>query len=223
MAQDRPRVTLQMSELLAGLVQLTLEHLDVDVQRAGPGADGGTSDALLVDLDAAAAARGRARSVVGLTRKWEPTARLAAFTDGIDDLVQVPFAPDEIVVRTIGALRRATGRAVSLRPRVTVGRVEVDLLEGGVRLNGQLIRLTVLEQTLLYMLMAAPEKILEREEILSTIWGESSAVTSNVIDRHIRDLRVKLQESWKSPRYIETIPGRGYRFIGGGDGASKQN
>jgi DNA-binding response OmpR family regulator len=56
--------------------------------------------------------------------------------------------------------------------------------------------------------------VLTRDEVLRNIWGGETAVTSNVIDRHIRDLRVKLGESWRQPSVIETVPGQGYRFIG---------
>lgn len=199
-----------MPELLAGVVGLALRHLDCDVAVG----DGVAADALLVDLDAGSdVPRSGRASVVGLTRRREPSERLAAFAR-VDDLVPIPFAPHEVAMRTMVALRRATGRDVALRPRAPIGRFEVDLLGGTIWLDGRPVRLTLLEQNLLYLFLSRPGATMDRAAILSSIWG-GEAVTSNVIDRHIRDLRVKLQEEWRDPRFIETVPGKGYRFIGG--------
>jgi two-component system KDP operon response regulator KdpE len=118
------------------------------------------------------------------------------------------------VVRTIAALMRPTGRKIAIEMKMRVGRFEMDLQEPGVRLADTAVKLTLLEQTLLYLFLANPGKVLKREDILMNIWGSQSAVTSNVIDRHIRDLRVKLQERWQEPKFIATEPGEGYRFVG---------
>jgi DNA-binding response OmpR family regulator len=52
-----------------------------------------------------------------------------------------------------------------------------------------------------------------RDEILDALWGVDYAAESNVIDRHIRNLRAKLQDDWRKPRFIVTVPGKGYRCI----------
>ena len=54
--------------------------------------------------------------------------------------------------------------------------------------------------------------MLTRESLLASIWGGDFQIESNVVDRHIRELRVKLDDDWRTPRYIETVPGKGYRF-----------
>ena len=54
--------------------------------------------------------------------------------------------------------------------------------------------------------------MLTRETLLQTIWGSEFEIESNVVDRHIRELRIKLGDDWRQPRYIETVPGKGYRF-----------
>jgi DNA-binding response OmpR family regulator len=53
---------------------------------------------------------------------------------------------------------------------------------------------------------------LSREELLTSIWGGEFEIESNVVDRHIRELRVKLGDDWRTPQFIETVPGKGYRF-----------
>ena len=57
-----------------------------------------------------------------------------------------------------------------------------------------------------------PERARIAEELLSSIWGGEFEIESNVVDRHIRELRVKLGDDWRTPMFIETVPGRGYRF-----------
>ena len=52
-----------------------------------------------------------------------------------------------------------------------------------------------------------------RDEILDAIWGTDFVSESNIVDRHVRSLRVKLQDDYRRPRFIATVPGRGYRFI----------
>ena len=52
-----------------------------------------------------------------------------------------------------------------------------------------------------------------RDEILDAIWGVDFVAESNIVDRHIRSLRIKLQDDYRHPRFIATVPGQGYRFI----------
>ena len=52
-----------------------------------------------------------------------------------------------------------------------------------------------------------------RDDILDAIWGTDFVAESNIVDRHIRSLRVKLQDDYRHPRFIATVPGKGYRFI----------
>ena len=91
--------------------------------------------------------------------------------------------------------------------------LEVDVEEQTVKLDGAKgVTLTPLQQTLLYILAANEGEVLTRETLLTSIWGADFQMESNVVDRHIRELRVKLSDDWRAPRYIETVPGMGYRF-----------
>ena len=82
-----------------------------------------------------------------------------------------------------------------------------------VRAGGRELHLTSLEQSLLYLLAENAGRLLTRDEILNYLWGADYEAESNVVDRHIRNLRVKLQDHSRPPRYIATVPGRGYRFL----------
>ena len=75
------------------------------------------------------------------------------------------------------------------------------------------LHLTSLEQSLLYLLAANAGRVLTRDEILDYLWGADYVAESNIVDRHIRNLRIKLQDHSQRPRYIATVPGRGYRFV----------
>jgi DNA-binding response OmpR family regulator len=98
-------------------------------------------------------------------------------------------------------------------PVISVGEMEIDVLHRRVRVDGQDLHLTPLELSLLYLLAANPGRILTRDEILDHLWGGDYAAESNVVDRQIRTLRAKLQDDWRRPRYIATVPGKGYRFV----------
>ena len=70
-----------------------------------------------------------------------------------------------------------------------------------------------LEQSLLYLLAVNAGRLVTRDEILDHLWGTGYAAESNVVDRHICNLRKKLQNHWRRPRYTATEPGRGYGFV----------
>jgi DNA-binding response OmpR family regulator len=88
------------------------------------------------------------------------------------------------------------------------------VLEGGIPgLLQQVPILAGLDPTLLYLLAANAGQVLTRDEILDHLWGTDFVVESNLVDRHIRDLRAHLQNDWRRPRFIATVPGQGYRFV----------
>jgi DNA-binding response OmpR family regulator len=102
---------------------------------------------------------------------------------------------------------------VVFTPVLQLGDLEIDILNRLVRVQGKELHLTSLEQSLLYLLAANAGRLLSRDEILDQLWGIDYVAESNVVDRHVRNLRIKLQNGWRHPRYIATIPGRGYRFV----------
>ena len=63
------------------------------------------------------------------------------------------------------------------------------------------------------LLAANAGRVVTREEILDVVWGTDFIASSNLVDQHIRALRVKLQNDWRRPRFIATVPGKGYRFL----------
>ena len=165
---------------------------------------------------AAGHARSRRRErlpVIALTRRGDLATKLAAFEQGVDDILTVPFSPEEFVARTLALMRRTYREAFAFTPVLRLGELEIDILNRCVRVAGHELHLTSLEQSLLYLLAANAGRVLTRDEILDHLWGVDYMAESNVVDRHVRNLRAKLQNDWRRPRYIATVPGQGYRFV----------
>jgi DNA-binding response OmpR family regulator len=151
--------------------------------------------------------------VIGLTRRGDLKTKLAAFEAGVDDILTVPFAPEELLARVIALVRRAYSDAVTFTPVIKLGELEIDILNRTVRAGTSERHLTSLEQSLLYLLAANAGRVVTREQILDTLWGVDYVAESNVVDRQIRNLRGRLQNDSRVPRFIATVPGRGYRFL----------
>jgi DNA-binding response OmpR family regulator len=151
--------------------------------------------------------------IIGLTRRGDLSTKLAAFDAGVDDILTIPFAPEELLARVIAVLRRSYSDSISFTPVIKVGELEIDILKRTVRAGTSELHLTSLEQSLLYLLAANAGRVVTREEILDTLWGVDYVAESNVVDRQIRNLRARPQNDWREPRFIATVPGRGYRFL----------
>ncbi len=151
--------------------------------------------------------------VIALTRRGDLKTKLVAFEAGVDDILTVPFSPEELVARLLAILRRTYREAVVFTPVLRIGELEIDILHRRVVAGGSELHLTSLEQSLLYLLAANAGRLLTRDEILDHLWGMDYVAESTVVDRHVRNLRVKLQDDHRRPRYIATVPGRGYRFV----------
>jgi two-component system, OmpR family, alkaline phosphatase synthesis response regulator PhoP len=151
--------------------------------------------------------------VLGLTRRGDLPTRLKAFDLGVDDILVVPFSPEELLARSIVLTRRAFGIDRPIVPTIRLGEMEINILKREVRTGNSVIHLSSIEQSLLYLLASRSGRVVTRDEILDGVWGTDFVAESNVVDRHIRGLRVKLQNDYRHPRFIATVPGQGYRFI----------
>ena len=178
-----------------------LAVLDVDIDK-GAG----------IELVGRWKSRGRRLPIIGMTHRNTIEARLTAFQRGVDDLLVLPFEPEELVARCLGVMRRIHARDVAFLPEVTIGGLAIDLLRQRLKADGRELELTRIEKALLYILAANAGQVMSRDRLLDYVWGLDREVGSNLIDRHVRDLRVKLGDEWREARFIETIPGEGYRF-----------
>ncbi len=148
--------------------------------------------------------------VIFLTARTTEQDKLDGFELGADDYVTKPFSLKELKAR-VGAVLRRTGGARSL---YRFGDVEVDLDNYVIRHDKEEERLSNREQELLRYLIEHRNKVLPREELLTSIWKYSPNVTTRTVDTHILNVRKKLRDDAANPRFIETMHGVGYRFIG---------
>jgi DNA-binding response OmpR family regulator len=151
--------------------------------------------------------------VLGLTRRGDLATKLRAFELGVDDILAIPFSPEELLARSIVITRRASGIDRPIMPTIRLGEMEIDILNREVRTGTSVVHLSGIEQSLLYLLASRSGRVISRDEILDGVWGTDFVAESNIVDRHIRSLRIKLQNDYRRPRFIATVPGQGYRFI----------
>src|SRR5439155_1723578 len=164
-------------------------------------------------LDATQGPSGVRIPVLALTRRGDLKTKLAAFEQGVDDIMTVPFSPEELLARVLAITRRTYGGSPAFNPVIKLGEIEIDILNRKIKAGTSDLHLTPLEQSLLYLLAANAGRVLTRDEIMDALWGTDYVAESNTVDRHVRNLRAKLQNNWRKPRFIATEPGRGYRFV----------
>jgi DNA-binding response OmpR family regulator len=217
--------------LVVDLIELTLNHGLFVVRAARSLAEANTilsewqphlavvdmdhddSTALLGRVGASNTLTRSVTPVLGLTRRGDLKTKLRAFELGVDDILTVPFSPEELLARSVVITRRATGTDRPIVPTIRLGEIEIDIVDRQVRAGDAVVHLSGIEQSLLYLLASRGGRVVTRDEILDVIWGTDFVAESNVVDRHIRSLRVKLRDDYRHPRFIATVPGQGYRFI----------
>jgi len=170
-------------------------------------------DGLILEQLGHAASDAERVPAVALTRRSDLKTKLAAFDAGADDILTVPFSPEELVARVLVIMRRTYRETAPFTRVIPIGELEIDILNRHVRAGTSELHLTSLEQSLLYLLAANAGQVVTREQIMDNLWGVDYAAESNVVDRHVRNLRAKLQNGWRRPRFIATVPGQEYRFV----------
>jgi DNA-binding response OmpR family regulator len=149
--------------------------------------------------------------VVILTGRQEVKYKVRALECGADDYITKPFEPRELVARLKRLVRRS--QDAILTPRSYRGHtLSVDFLEAHVRRGGQTIKLTEREIRILRYLIYQRGAVVSRSQLLTEIWGYSSAALSRTVDTHIALLRQKVETDPHHPRVILTVHGSGYRF-----------
>jgi DNA-binding response OmpR family regulator len=142
-----------------------------------------------------------------LTARAEVRDRVEGLSRGADDYLAKPFATEELLARLEALLRRAGKRKVLRR-----GPLLLDLERMEATLEDRPLPLSRREFELLAFLAERPGRVYTREELLEAVWGPDYLGTPRTVDQHILQLREKLGEDPKAPRFLETVRGVGYRF-----------
>lgn len=174
-------------------------------------------DLMLPDLSGEAICRElkeRDIPVIILTAKSSEEERLAGFALGADDYIVKPFSPREMVARVQAVLKRAGNTENGMRLSFNGGQLVIDDRNYTVVCREAVIRLTAVEFKILFALAAVPHKTFTREELVDKAMGYHFDGYERNIDSHIKNIRQKLGDSPKSPTYLITVYGLGYRFGG---------
>jgi DNA-binding response OmpR family regulator len=151
--------------------------------------------------------------VIMLTARADEADKLVGLAIGADDYVTKPFSPRELVARARAMLRRPRGADRETGTREFAG-LSVDVGTREVRVEDTLVDLTRTEFDLLEVLTGTPRTVLTRTALVQRIWGEDWFGDDHVLDVHMSSLRRKLGDDPKEPRYVHTVRGVGYRFVG---------
>ncbi|MCD6289969.1 MAG: response regulator transcription factor [Anaerolineae bacterium] len=151
--------------------------------------------------------------IIMLTARVEDTDKIVGLELGADDYVTKPFNPRELVARVRAVLRRVGGAEPPPR-LLRVGGITLDPDRHEVNLDGRPVDLTPTEFELLRAFMEEPDHAFTRGELIERALGYTYEGMERTVDSHIKNLRRKLEEDPRRPRYIQTVYGVGYRLKG---------
>jgi two-component system response regulator RegX3 len=155
------------------------------------------------------------QAVIMLTAKTEDEDIVHGLSLGADDYVAKPFSVTQLVLRVQAVLRR-TCPAAPAEQQIRLGeQLVLDVLNLSGSRDGQPIRFTRREMEVLSYLYAHRERPVSREELLSAVWGYAPEldIETRTVDIHIAKLRRKIERESKSPSFLTTVRGAGYRLL----------
>jgi two-component system alkaline phosphatase synthesis response regulator PhoP len=151
--------------------------------------------------------------IIMLTARGQEIDKVVGLELGADDYVTKPFSIRELMARVKAVLRRSS----TSTPAPDIYRfsdVEVNVRSNEVRRNGELVDLSSKEFALLEYFIAHPVETLSRDRLLDAVWGYENYPNTRTVDTHIVHLRQKLEPNPEEPRFILTVHGSGYKFVG---------
>ena len=152
--------------------------------------------------------------IVMLTAKGDEVDRVVGLEIGADDYITKPFSLHELLARIRARLRRVAPRLGTPMGKYKFGQVEVDFDNFRVTNRNKMLDLTPKEIEVLRLLIRNRGEVVSRERLLNEVWGYDAYPTTRTVDNHILKLRKKLEDDPANPRYIISVYGGGYLFVG---------
>lgn len=161
--------------------------------------------------------------IIMLTAKVDEEERIEGISIGADDYLTKPFSARELVVRVRALLRRTYRDTLPLADILSFNNadLEVDIKKIIVKKQGNVVSLTANEFKILSILLTNPEQVFSREQLVEKALGMDYEGFDRTIDTHIKNIRHKIEDNPKEPKYIVTVYGMGYKFISNPDEVKK--
>jgi len=151
--------------------------------------------------------------IIMLTARVEETDRLIGLELGADDYVTKPFSPREVVARVRAVLRRARPDAPRAQDEVLhLGELHLDTARRMLAAGQRQVELTPSEFEILRVMLSSPGRVFSRAQLLEAAQGVTYEGYERTIDTHIKNLRHKIEEHPRRPRYLLTVHGVGYKI-----------
>ena len=174
-------------------------------------------DVMLPDIDGFEVCR-RIRAmdnkigIIMLTARAQEMDKVTGLMTGADDYVTKPFSPAELTARVDALFRRTGGDAVASADEISSPPFLLNTRNRTLEKNGQRVKLTQVEYSIVKLFLENPGKALAREEILDAVWGKDYFGELKIVDVNIRRLRIKIEDNAQKPIYINTVWGYGYKW-----------
>lgn len=174
-------------------------------------------DVMLPDIDGFEVCRrirasGSKMGVIMLTALGQEMDKVTGLMNGADDYVTKPFSPAELIARVDALCRRLGAVEEPEEPELKSGPFLLNPRNRTLDKNGERVKLTQTEYSIMKLFMENPGKALSREDILENVWGADYKGELKIVDVNIRRLRIKIEDNPTSPEYITTIWGYGYKW-----------
>ena len=150
--------------------------------------------------------------IIMLTARSQEMDKVTGLMTGADDYVTKPFSPAELTARVDALMRRSGGAPEESSGEISQPPFLLNTRNRTLEKNGQRIKLTQVEYSIMRMFMENPGKALSREEILDMVWGRNYFGELKIVDVNIRRLRLKIEDNATNPVYITTVWGYGYKW-----------
>ena len=173
-------------------------------------------DIMLPDIDGFEVCRriratNKQMGIIMLTARTQEMDKVTGLMTGADDYVTKPFSPAELTARVDALFRRTGGEPVS-EGEIRQDPFLLNTRNRTLEKNGERIKLTQVEYSIMKVFMENPGTALSREEILDKVWGRDYFGELKIVDVNIRRLRLKIEDNVQNPAYITTVWGYGYKW-----------